>query len=168
MKGIAARAPNLLIMGLIFWILSFWLIASTEGGSNIAFDIAFFIALMLNSYLIIRLTKEQFDDMTTVSLILFFSSISALKLIVAFESSNFDDHYQIMLFDPQHIFFVVTIILALDFFLILGILKLHSTNPLQLKTFVPYTLLLLTFGDVFCWFFSGFIWITFNMGGIAG
>lgn len=161
----------LLILGLIFWILSFWLIASTEEGSNIAFDIALCPGLMLNAYLIIRRTKEPFNMITTFSLMIFIGGMSSLKLAAADYSAHFyQEHFRAFRPDRSPTLFIIFIVAAaiLELFLILGVLRFCSPIPFHLKKLVPFTLLLITLGDAFWWLCSSFVWIIFNMGGIAG
>jgi len=158
----------LLILGLIFWILSFWLIASTEERSNIAFDIALCPSLMLNAYLIIRRAKESFNMLTTFSLMIFIGGMSCLKLTAANYSAHFyQEHFRAFRPDRSPTLFIIFMVVAaiLELFLILGVLRFCSPIPFHLKKLVPFTLLLITFGDAFWWLMSSFIWIIFNMGG---
>ena len=166
-------------MGLIFWVFTFWLRVSEEeippfheGGISFffLFIMAPWLGMLLNAYLIIRLTKEPFNKMTTFSLMLFISGTSALKLVAAFYGADlYQEHFRA--FEPETSLtpcFFILVAAILELFIILGILRFYCPDPLHLKKFIPITLLLITFGDVFWWSVSSFVWIIFHMGGIAG
>jgi hypothetical protein len=123
---------------------------------------------MLNAYLIIRRTKEPFDMITTVSLMIFIGGMSCLKLAAANYSAHFyQEHFRAFRPDRSPTLFIIFMVVAaiLELLLILGVLRFCSPIPFHLKKLVPFTLLLITFGDAFWWLMSSFVWIIFNMGG---